>query len=88
MNCWWQKNGVDGIYTDDPRKNPDAQRIDFVTYQDALAKGLKVVDAAAFSLCQDNALNMRVFGMNEPGAVTAALLGEKIGTLVSAHPQD
>lgn len=82
------KNGVDGIYTDDPRKNPDAQRIDFVTYQDALAKGLKVVDAAAFSLCQDNALNMRVFGMNEPGAVTAALLGEKIGTLVSAHPQD
>lgn len=82
------KNGVDGIYTDDPRKNPDAKRIDFVTYADALSQGLKVVDAAAFSLCQDNALNMRVFGMNEPGAVTAALLGEKIGTLVSTELQN
>ncbi|MDO5722248.1 MAG: UMP kinase [Actinomycetaceae bacterium] len=77
------KNGVDGIYTDDPRTNPEAKRIDFVTYQDALAQGLRVVDAAAFSLCQDNNLDMRVFGMSEPGNVTAALLGKKIGTLVS-----
>lgn len=77
------KNGVDGIYTDDPNENPDAQKIDFITYADALVRGLRVVDAAAFSLCQDNHLNMRVFGMNEPGNVTAALLGEKIGTLVS-----
>mgnify|MGYP002735216929 CR=1 FL=1 len=77
------KNGVDGIYTSDPRTNPDAERLDFVTYGDALARGLKVVDAAAFSLCQDNNLNMRVFGMNEPGNVTAALLGQKIGTLVT-----
>lgn len=80
------KNGVDGIYTADPRTNPDAKRIDFVTYQDALAQGLRVVDAAAFSLCQDNDLDMRVFGMNQPGNVTAALLGEKIGTLVSTTP--
>lgn len=79
------KNGVDGIYTDDPRKNPDATRLDFVTYSDALARGLKVVDAAAFSLCQDNNLNMRVFGMTEPGNVTKALLGEKIGTLVTTE---
>ncbi|MDO5049733.1 MAG: UMP kinase [Actinomycetaceae bacterium] len=77
------KNGVDGIYTADPRTNPDAERLDFVTYQDALARGLKVVDAAAFSLCKDNNLNMRVFGMSEPGNVTAALLGQKIGTLVA-----
>ncbi|MDO5728730.1 MAG: UMP kinase [Actinomycetaceae bacterium] len=77
------KNGVDGIYTDDPRENPNAEKIDFITYNDALVRGLRVVDAAAFSLCQDNHLNMRVFGMNEPGNVTAALLGEKIGTLVS-----
>lgn len=77
------KNGVDGIYTDDPNENPNAQKIDFITYADALVRGLRVVDAAAFSLCQDNHLNMRVFGMNEPGNVTAALLGEKIGTLVS-----
>ncbi|MDO5495274.1 MAG: UMP kinase [bacterium] len=79
------KNGVDGVYTADPRTTPDAERLDFVTYHDALTKGLKVVDAAAFSLCQDNGLNMRVFGMNEPGNVTRALLGERIGTLVSAR---
>lgn len=77
------KNGVDGIYTSDPRTNPDAEKLDFVTYSDALVRGLKVVDAAAFSLCQDNNLNMRVFGMNEPGNVTSALLGQKIGTLVA-----
>lgn len=77
------KNGVDGIYTEDPRTNPDAERLDFVNYSDALARGLKVVDAAAFSLCRENSLKMRVFGMNKPGNVTAALLGKKIGTLVT-----
>lgn len=77
------KNGVDGIYTADPRVEPNAKRLDHVTYSDALARGLKVVDAAAFSLCQENSLNMRVFGMNEPGNVTDALLGKKIGTLVT-----
>ena len=55
-----------------------------ITYREALARGLKVVDAAAFSLCMDNDLDMRVFGMNEPGNVTRALRGESIGTLVSA----
>lgn len=79
------KNGVDGIYTADPRTNPDAEKLDFVTYSDALVRGLKVVDAAAFSLCQDNNLNMRVFGMNEPGNVTSALLGQKTGTLVASE---
>ena len=77
------KNGVDGVYDDDPRTNPEAKKLDFITYSEALARGLKVVDAAAFSLCRDNGLTMRVFGMSEPGNVTAALLGEKIGTLVS-----
>ncbi|WP_026460143.1 UMP kinase [Schaalia suimastitidis] len=78
------KNGVDGVYDSDPRTNPDAKRLDFITYADALAQGLKVVDAAAFALCQENGLNMRVFGMSEPGNVTKALLGENIGTLVAA----
>ncbi len=78
------KNGVDGVYTADPRTDPTAVKLDSLTYQEALAQGLKVVDAAAFSLCMDNNLTMRVFGMNEPGNVTRALLGEKIGTLVSA----
>jgi uridylate kinase len=80
------KNGVDGVYDDDPNANPQARRLDFVTYADALAQGLRVVDAAAFALSQDNGLTMRVFGMAEPGNVTRALMGDRIGTLVSAAP--
>lgn len=82
------KNGVDGVYSADPRLDPAAVRLDHVTYADALARGLKVVDAAAFSLCMDNDLPMRVFGMNETGNVTRALLGEKIGTLVTTGTED
>lgn len=77
------KNGVDGVYTADPRVDPDAVLLESVTYDEALREGLKVVDAAAFSLCQDNDLTMRVFGMSTPGNVTRALRGEKIGTVVS-----
>ena len=79
------KNGVDGVYTADPRIDPEARRLDTVTFSDALQKGLRVVDATAFSLCMDNGLPMRVFGMDESGNVTRALLGEKIGTLVTAR---
>lgn len=82
------KNGVDGVYDDDPRSNPNARRFDFLTYSDALARGLKVVDAAAFALSRDNGLTMRVFGMSEPGNITKALIGESIGTLVTATPSD
>lgn len=82
------KNGVDGVYSDDPRRNPDAVKLDHVTYEDALQQGLKVVDAAAFSLCQENGLSMRVFGMNTPGNVTKALIGEKIGTLVTSATKE
>ena len=78
------KNGVDGVYTADPRKDPSAKLLDHLTYGRALAEGLQVVDAAAFSLCRDNGLTMRVFGMGEGGNITRALLGEKIGTLVSS----
>ena len=78
------KNGVDGVYTADPRTDPDATRLDTLTYSDALRRGLKVVDSTAFSLCMDNGVKMRVFGMGEPGNVTRALLGENIGTVVTA----
>lgn len=78
------KNGVDGVYSDDPKKNPEAVKYDTITYHEALADGLKVVDATAFSLCMDNGLNMRVFGMQEPGSVTDALMGKAIGTLVTS----
>ncbi|MDD9205466.1 UMP kinase [Georgenia sp. 10Sc9-8] len=82
------KNGVDGVYTADPDADPDAERLTTVTYGEALQRGLKVVDAAAFSLCMENRLRMRVFGMTEPGNVTRALMGEKIGTLVTNDPAD
>jgi uridylate kinase len=78
------KNGVDGVYDDDPRKNSEASRLDEVTYQEALVQGLKVVDSTAFSLCMDNGMPMVVFGMEPAGNVTKALRGERIGTLVHA----
>jgi uridylate kinase len=77
------KNGVDGVYTADPHKDPDATMIDRITYLAALQRGLKVVDSTAFSLCMDNGMDMRVFGMEPAGNVTRALLGEQIGTLVT-----
>lgn len=77
------KNGVDGVYDDDPRTNPDAKKLAHVTYQEALVQGLKVVDSTAFSLCMDNKMPMVVFGMEPGGNVTAAIQGDRIGTLVS-----
>ncbi|GEP46545.1 MULTISPECIES: UMP kinase [Microbacterium] len=77
------KNGVDGVYTADPKTDATASRIDEITYRDALQRGLKVVDSTAFSLCMDNGIDMRVFGMEPAGNVTRALLGERIGTLVT-----
>ncbi|MBG9885191.1 MULTISPECIES: UMP kinase [Bacteria] len=78
------KNGVDAIYTADPNKDASATRIDQVTYREALQRGLKVVDSTAFSLCMDNGMDMRVFGMEPEGNITRALLGETIGTRVTA----
>ena len=78
------KNGVDGVYSADPRTDPDAVKLDRVTYAEALQKGLRVVDAAAFSLCMDNKLPMIVFGMQGEGNIARAVRGEKIGTLVTA----
>ncbi|MBW3068706.1 MULTISPECIES: UMP kinase [unclassified Actinomyces] len=77
------KNGVDGVYTADPRRDPNAVKLDRLTYGRALADGLQVADASAFALSRDNALTMRVFGMGESGNITRALMGEDIGTLVT-----
>ena len=77
------ENGVDGVYTADPKKDASAEKLHHVTYQDALHKGLKVVDATAFSLCMDNGMPMHVFGMEGAGNVAAAIRGERIGTVVS-----
>jgi uridylate kinase len=78
------KNGVDGVYTGDPRTDPTATKIDEISYQEALVKGLKVVDSTAFSLCMDNRMPMIIFGMEPAGNVAKAIRGERIGTLVSA----
>jgi uridylate kinase len=78
------KNGVDGVYSADPRTDPSAVKIDELSYQEALVKGLKVVDSTAFSLCMDNKMPMVVFGMEPAGNVTSAIRGERIGTLVRA----
>jgi uridylate kinase len=77
------KNGVDGVYDSDPRTNSGAKKLQHVTYQEALVKGLKVVDSTAFSLCMDNRMPMVVFGMEPHGNVTAAIRGDRLGTLVS-----
>ncbi len=77
------KNGVDGVYTADPRTDPSATRYDRLTYTEALVSGLEVMDATALSMCRDNGVQMRVFGMEAQGNVTRALRGERIGTLLT-----
>jgi uridylate kinase len=77
------KNGVDGVYTADPKKDPAAEKLEHITFQEALVQGLKVIDSTAFSLCMDNGMPMLVFGMEPQGNLTKALRGERIGTLVS-----
>jgi uridylate kinase len=74
---------VEGIYTADPAKEPDAEFIPELSYHDVLARDLRVMDAAAVSLCRDNDLPLVVLNINERGALAAALRGERRGTLVS-----
>jgi len=76
------KNGVDGVYTADPRLDPTATKLDSITYQEALQRGLKVADATAFALCMENKLPMVVFGMQDQDAIARVVQGEKIGTYV------
>jgi uridylate kinase len=78
------KNGVDGVYTADPNTDPTASKLDTVTFAEAIRRGLRVVDAAAFSLCMDNKLPMLVFGAEGADTVIRAVSGEKIGTLITA----
>jgi uridylate kinase len=73
---------VDGVYTADPVKEPDAQRYDCITYQEVLEKQLKVMDASAISLCMDNDLPIVVFNMRTPGNIVRVVSGEAVGTRV------
>ncbi|MCR9181870.1 MAG: UMP kinase [Flavobacteriaceae bacterium] len=74
---------VDGIYTSDPEKNADATKFDFITFEDVLRKGLKVMDTTAFTLSQENELPIIVFDMNTKGNLLRIVNGEKIGTKVN-----
>ncbi len=78
------KNGVDAVYTADPRTDPTATPIETITYNEALRQGLRVADATAFALCMENRMPMVVFGIEGEGNVAKAVRGEKIGTLVVA----
>ncbi|UQA79652.1 UMP kinase [Gardnerella vaginalis] len=77
------KNGVDGVYSADPRKDPNAKKFLTLNYHRALVDGLAVMDASALSMARDNSQKIRVFGLEGEGNVTRALVGDQIGTLVS-----
>ena len=74
---------VDGVYDDDPVKNPKAKLFDKLKYQDVLKKNLRVMDHSAISLCSENKIPIIVLNIFRKGTITKALLGEKIGTIVS-----
>ena len=75
-------SGVDGVYTADPRTNPDAVRYDRITYIDVINQGLKIMDSTAITFCRDNKLPIVVFDVLKPGNIHRVLTGEQIGTLV------
>ncbi|MCL2110811.1 MAG: UMP kinase [Clostridiales bacterium] len=74
---------IDAVYSDDPEKNPGAERYTKITHQEILEKDLKVMDSTAASLCRDNGLPVHVFAISEKGNVLRAVLGEEIGTLIT-----
>ena len=77
------KSGVDGVYSDDPRKNPNAIKYENISYDEVISKSLAVADAAAFSICRENGLPIIVFDLKSNGNIGRAVRGEAIGTLVA-----
>jgi uridylate kinase len=77
------KNGVEGVYTADPRKEPDARFIDQITHREAIEQRLTVMDATALALCMDNGLPIYVFNMDDERNIERIVCGERVGTLVS-----
>ncbi|MEE8517736.1 MAG: UMP kinase [Dehalococcoidia bacterium] len=80
------KNNVDGVYNDDPMKNPGATRFDQIEHIDLLSRRLDVMDSTALSLCMENNLPIRVFDVFKPGSIERILQGEQIGTLITTQP--
>ncbi len=77
------KNGVDGVYSDDPNVNPDAKKLDKITYDDIIKDGLKVMDTAACALCRQNNIPIVVFDFLLQDGILKVLNGEKVGTYIS-----
>jgi uridylate kinase len=78
------KNGVDGVYTADPRVDPDAMLLPHITHMEAIQRGLKVMDATALTLCMENGLPIHVFNMDDEANIDRIVSGERVGTLVSS----
>ncbi len=78
------KEGVDGVYSADPKLDPTATKYDSLTFQEALQNNLRIADATAFALCMENRLPLIVFGLGERGNILRVVQGEKIGTFVTA----
>jgi uridylate kinase len=76
------KNGVDGVYSADPRTDPDAEFLPEITHMEALQRGLRVMDSTAFSLCMDNGTTIHVFNMDDEANISRIVSGERVGTLV------
>lgn len=74
---------VDGVYTDDPHKNPDAKLYQSLSYDDVLAQGLRIMDHAAISLCRDNGIPIVVLNIFRKGNIAKAICGEQVGTLIT-----
>jgi len=79
---------VDGIYSADPKKHPDATRYERISFDDALAKGLAVMDVTAFAMCRERKIPIRVFQFDVPGNIERVIAGEPIGTLVDASAKE
>jgi uridylate kinase len=78
------KNGVDGVYTADPKRDPSATRFDTITYMEALQRGLAIMDSTALTFCMDNNIPIIVFDPMKPNNIERIVKGERVGTLVAA----
>ncbi|KAL7142038.1 hypothetical protein ABFS83_08G095600 [Erythranthe nasuta] len=78
---------VDGVYDDDPKRNPNARLLDTLTYQDVTSKELSVMDMTAITLCQENNIPVVVFNLNKPGNISKAIRGESVGTFIGRSAQ-
>ncbi|CYU95402.1 uridylate kinase [Streptococcus suis] len=82
------KNGVDGVYNADPKKDANAVKFNELTHREVISRGLKIMDATASTLSMDNDIDLVVFNMNEPGNIKRVVFGEPIGTTVSNSSEE